>query len=80
MKYSVLQRKYVVNESTGEMIGYIADLELDSRSLCIECIIVKEPKGFLQRLRCLFINESRIVIPIDQILNIGKDVIIVKLR
>ena len=50
MKYSALQKKFVVNEQNGEMIGFISDLDLNSHSLCIESIIVKEPKNLLQKL------------------------------
>ena len=34
MKYSALQKKFVVNEHNGEMIGFITDLDLNSHSLC----------------------------------------------
>lgn len=80
MKYSTLQKKFVVNEFNGAMIGYITDLDLQIDSLCIENIIVQEPKSLLQRIRCLFIHDVKIVIPIDQIVNIGKDVIVVRVR
>ena len=80
MKYSALQKKFVVNEQNGEMIGFITDLDLNSHSLCIESIILKEPKNLLQKLRCLFFNDVKIVIAIDNIISIGKDVIVVKVR
>lgn len=80
MKYSTLQKKFVVNEANGEMIGYVVDLELTTHSLCIESIFVKEPKSFLQRIRCIFVSDIKIVIPVDHIVSIGKDVIVVKIR
>lgn len=80
MKYSNLQRKFVVNENNGEMIGYIVDLDLQVRSLCIESIIVREPQSFIQKIRCLFFHDVKIVIPIENIVTIGKDVIVVKLK
>ena len=80
MKYSTLQRKYVVNELNGAMIGFISDLDLRIDSLCIESLIVQEPKSFIQRIRCLFVRDVRVVIPIEQIVNIGKDVIVVRVK
>ena len=80
MKYSTLQKKFVVNEFNGVMIGYISDLDLQIDNLCIENIIVQEPKSWLQKIRCLFVHDIKVVIPIDQIVNIGKDVIVVRVR
>lgn len=80
MKYSLLQKKFVVNESNGEMIGYIVDLDLSLNNLSVESIFVKEPQSFLQRIRCMFVGNPRIVISVDNIVNIGKDIIVVKVR
>lgn len=80
MKYSSLQRKFVVNEASGEMIGFVTDLDLRVESLCIESLIVQQSKTLLQRIRCLFVHDIKVVISIDQIVNIGKDVILVRIR
>ena len=79
-KYSHLQKKFVVNESNGEMLGYIVDMDLSTQNLCVESIIVKEPQSLFSRLKCLFVSNPRIVISVDNIVNIGKDIILVKVR
>ena len=80
MKYSTLQKKFVVNEHNGALLGFISDLDLDSRNLCIESLIVKEPQNLIQRIRCIFFKDVKVVIPIENIVSIGKDVIVVKVR
>lgn len=75
MRLISLERKDVVNFKTGEKIGYICDVEVDLACRCIEALIVERFSLF--KLICFFKGPPCIVIPIDQVISIGEDVILV---
>lgn len=77
MRFITLQRKDVINASTGAKIGYVSDLEIDCLLNCIEAIVVEKFSPF--KFLCLFKGPPSIVIPVCNVISIGEDVIIVNI-
>lgn len=75
MRFLTLQSKDVIDASTGCKIGYVVDIEIDPLCQCIQAIIVERTSAF--KFICFFKGPPCIIIPIQQILTIGKDVILV---
>ena len=77
MRFLCLQSKDVINASNGSKIGYISDVEVNVNNLCIEALIVERfsPLKFLSLVK----GPPIIVIPINQIITIGEDVVIVNI-
>ena len=77
MRFLCLQSKDVINASNGSKIGFVSDLELNTSNLCIDALVVERfsPLKFL----CLMKGPPVIIIPINQIITIGEDVIIVNI-
>jgi sporulation protein YlmC with PRC-barrel domain len=75
LKFSVVQQKEIIEAGSGRFIGYIIDAEVCEQTGMITAFLVSEPKKFLtflqgeEPVRKVFIND---------ILVIGKDVILVK--
>ncbi|MCD8029027.1 MAG: YlmC/YmxH family sporulation protein [Erysipelotrichaceae bacterium] len=76
MRFIKMQSKDVVDVSTGSKIGYVSDLEIDERCRCIEAIIVE--RYSLIKLICFFKGPPVLIIPIENIITIGDDVILVR--
>ena len=78
MRFLCLQSKDVVNASDGRKIGFVSDIELDSCRLCVESLIVERcsPLKFLTLVK----GPPVIVIPVQSIITIGEDVIIVNIE
>lgn len=75
MKISDFQTKDVINIVDGKKLGQVSDIELDMRHGRIESIVVPSHGRFMG----LFGGGSEIVIPWNNIVKIGMDVILVKL-
>ena len=76
MLLSEIEEKDVINVVTGERIGYVSSLKIDTSTGRITAIAVQP----MARLVSFFANkEDHVVIPWNQILKIGEDVIIVNL-
>ncbi len=75
MRFVTLQSKDVVDASTGIKIGYVVDLEIDECANCIIALIVEKVPCF--RMIYVFKGPPTCVIPIQNIITIGKDVILV---
>jgi len=75
MRFICLQSKDVVSASTGKKIGFVVDLEFDPVCFRIQAIIVERCSPF--KLICIFKGPPTFVIPIENIITIGEDVIIV---
>ena len=76
MRLSDLEAKDVVDVKSGKKLGYVSDLELDEQDLCILFLLVCEVswKDFI-----LIFSKPKIKkVKLDQIVCIGKDVILVK--
>ncbi|ELK45061.1 YlmC/YmxH family sporulation protein [Halobacillus sp. ACCC02827] len=74
MKITELQMKDVIAMETGERLGYISDLDIDTQRGRLKGLVLTL-KG---KAMGLFGKEEELVIPWDQIVNIGADVILVK--
>ncbi|ASF39323.1 YlmC/YmxH family sporulation protein [Halobacillus halophilus] len=74
MKISELQLKDVIAMETGERLGYISDLDIDTQRGRLSGLVLTM-KG---KAMGLFGKEEEMVIPWDQIVNIGADVILIK--
>ncbi|GIO65528.1 hypothetical protein J21TS3_03490 [Paenibacillus cookii] len=76
MKISDFQTKDVINIVDGKRLGQISDLELDLRQGRIEAIVVPSYNKFLG----LFGGGADLVIPWQNIVKIGSDVVLVKME
>ena len=76
MRFSQLEAKDVVDVKSGKKIGYVNDLEIDQEKMQICFLIVCEIrwKDFI----LVFCKPKIKKIAINQIVCIGKDVILVK--
>lgn len=77
MRLIELQCKDVVNIENGCKIGFVSDLEIDISCAKIQAIVI-EQNNFISYLR-FFKTPGVIVIPIENIVSIGKDVILVNI-
>jgi YlmC/YmxH family sporulation protein len=75
MKISELQAKDVVNIADGKKLGQIQDLELDLKQGVVKAIVVPTE----QKLFSWLSSGQEVVIPWNQIVKIGSDVILVRL-
>jgi YlmC/YmxH family sporulation protein len=75
MKISELQAKDVVNIADGKKLGQIQDLEMDLQQGLIKAIVVPTE----QKLFSWLSSGQEVVIPWNQIVKIGSDVILVRL-
>lgn len=79
MKYSKLINKVVIDVESGEILGNIVDMEIDTISYHISEIQVVEKIGILERVLPWLFKSTKITIYIDCIDSIGTDAILVKL-
>lgn len=77
MRFLTLQSKDVVNAATGSKIGYVVDVEIDPMCRCIQALVVEKNAAF--RLICVFKGPPCFIIPIENVITIGEDVILVNL-
>lgn len=77
MRFLSLQSKDVINSATGKKIGYVVDVEIDTMCRCIQALIVERNISF--HLVCFFKGPPCFIIPIENVITIGEDVIIVNL-
>ena len=75
MKISDFQMKDVINIVDGKKLGQVGDLELDLRHGRIEAIVIPAPGRFFG----LVGGGSDVVIPWQNIVKIGEDVVLVRL-
>ncbi len=70
---SQLRRKEVINSRNGCRIGYVDDLDIDTRDAKIRALIIYGPLKFFG----LFGRKDDCIIPWDNIELIGEDTILV---
>lgn len=75
MRFVTLQSKDVINVKTGSKIGYVVDVEIDMCCQRIVAIVVE--KSPCIRLICIMKGPPVFIIPIENIITIGDDVILV---
>ena len=76
MRFTELEAKDVVDVKSGKKIGYVNDLEIDNDSMQICFLLVCEVRW--KDLFLVFCKPKIKKIGINQIVCIGKDVILVK--
>ena len=74
MTLSDIEEKDVINVVTGERIGFVSSLRIDTNSGQIIAITVQQSMKFVSFFSK---DEASVVVPWNQILKIGEDVIIV---
>ena len=74
MTLSDIEEKDVINVVTGERIGFVSSLRIDTNSGQIIAITVQPSMKFVSFFSK---EEASVVVPWNQILKIGEDVIIV---
>lgn len=74
MKMCDLRQKEVINECDCKRLGFVADLEFDICTGCIEAIIVPGPCKVFG----VFGRDTEYVIPFNCIKQIGPDIILVQ--
>lgn len=74
MKISTLSKKQVVSRSSGEMLGKIVDLELNTATYEVNAIIVKKRH---KTIFSFFANEPKLIFDVNRIESIGTDVILI---
>lgn len=74
MTLSDIEEKDVINVVTGERIGFVSSLKIDTNSGQIIAITVQPSMRFISFFSK---DEESIIVPWNQILKIGEDVIIV---
>ena len=78
MRLVSLQSKDVINVYDGRKIGYIADIEVDWCQRCIQALIVEKINFF--HFLCFFKEQPVIVIPIQCVISLKGDVILVNIE
>lgn len=73
MRLCELRNKQVINEDDCRIIGYVTDIDIDTKCGCIEAIIVPGPG----HLCSLFGRDFEYVIPFRCIKCIGPDAVLV---
>lgn len=77
MKLAYLKKKRVINLYDGNFIGYIGDVILSLPEGNVETLIIK--LNIFKRLHHFFSINSKSYIPWDNVVSIGKDVILVNI-
>lgn len=75
MRIDELKRKEVINTCTCKILGYPNDIEFDMCTGCIKNIVVPGP----DKLCGLLCSEYEYIIPFKCIVQIGPDIILVKI-
>ena len=76
MLFSDLKKKQVINSCNGHCIGQVCDLVLDECCKCIRALVVPgTAKNIWERIR----GTPDILIPIECVQTIGKDVILARI-
>jgi len=75
MKLSELQRKDIIDINSGVKIGNIIDVNVNDSGLITSLIVDKTSFGL-----GIFLNRGEIEIFFDDIVKIGEDVMLVKLK
>ncbi|KAA0762946.1 YlmC/YmxH family sporulation protein [Bacillus sp. SH5-2] len=76
IRISELQMKDVINISDGKRLGNIGDIEIDINTGKVQSIIITKQARMLG----IFGKDVEIVIPWEEIMKIGEDVILVRVN
>ena len=77
MLFSELRKKQVINSLNGKCLGQVCDLVLDECCLQVRALVVPgTPSGFWEHIR----GTPNLLIPVECVQKIGKDVILVRIE
>lgn len=71
-----LRQKEVINIYTAERLGYITDVEIDFATGSIRSVVVPRKRSF----RELLTKRKDYVIPWDNIVCVGSEIVLVKMQ
>ncbi len=77
MKFSDLLDRQVVNMSDGKELGRVEDVNLDEQLRVISLLVSMPFEGVARYLPWVY-NRQSIEIPVENIVNLGKDVVLVR--
>lgn len=80
MKLSKMSKKMVVNTMSGEVLGYVRDLELDLNSYQVQHFIVEEQPSFFEKIFPWIFKRKTTQLFCESVESIGNDVILVRLK
>lgn len=75
MRFSQIQEKEIIEAGNGRFLGFVVDAEISKETGRIVAFIIEEPKRFLGFWQA---EASRRKVMLEDILIVGKDVILVK--
>lgn len=75
MRFSDIQRKEIIAANSGRFLGYVEDAMVHKETGYVEAFVVAEPKKINPFSGN---NKETLKIPIEDIIVVGKDVILVK--
>lgn len=75
VRFSQIQEKEIIEAGNGRFLGFVVDAEISKETGMIIAFIIEEPKRFLGLWQT---EDSRRKVLLEDILIVGKDVILVK--
>ncbi|MGX9133583.1 PRC-barrel domain-containing protein [Rummeliibacillus sp. JY-2-4R] len=75
MRFSELQRKEIIAANSGRFLGYVEDAVVQQDTGYVIAFVVAEPKKIMSFSGA---KKETLKIPIEDVLVVGKDVILVK--
>ncbi len=79
MRLRKMESKIVINVESGEILGSIHDIEIDTNSFEINTIFVEEKSGVLERMIPWIFKSKSHKISVHKIESIGNDTILVRM-
>lgn len=76
IRASELREKEIINQVDGSRLGLISDVEIDLEQAKIKAIIMPKPGGIMS----FFSKSNNIVIEWEDIVRIGREVILVNIK
>ena len=70
-----LKQREVINITTAERIGFIADVEMNFENGCVEAVVVPVRRGIAG----VFGKRQDCVVPWEKIVSVGRDLVLVEL-
>lgn len=75
MRFSHIQEKEIIEAGNGRFLGYVVDAEISKETGMIIAFVIEQPKRFLGLWQT---EDTRRKVYLDDILIVGKDVILVR--
>lgn len=75
MRFSQIQEKEIIEAGNGKFLGYVVDAEISQETGMIVAFVIEQPKRLFSFWQA---DDSRCKILLEDVLVVGKDVILVK--